>query len=206
MVEERTESREVNFRQFLPWTHIFRGFRIGLNPKSLLLAAAGILVMAIGWWLLAVVFSGIRSEPIWPTNYPTADYQPSADENITAEEKAWEAFKVDRNRWSLLYEAAGRVPKKLDPSDFAQTPHEYDDLLAQAQAGKTVLEVKGRTYVIKDRPYAKLCTWPWSEDRAPILTCLSPAELGRAISKVRVTSPGSAGNSSIGSWALRSRS
>src|SRR4051812_32121792 len=110
MAEERPDSSELSFRQFMPWTQIFRGFRIALNPKSLLLAAAGILVMAFGWWLLALIFSGVRSKPIWPTDYQTADYQPAVGENISAEDKAWEAFKVDRSRWDLLYEAAGVLP------------------------------------------------------------------------------------------------
>ena len=180
MAEERTESREMNFRQFMPWTHIFRGFRIALNPKSLLLAAAGILLMALGWWLLAVIFSGIRKEPVWKQDYQTIDYQPAAGENISAEEKAWEAFKVDRSRWSLLYEAAGRDPIKLDASDFAQTPAEYDILQEQANAGKTELQVNGRTYVIKDRPYGKLCTWPWSEGRGPNPYLLVTGKTGNA--------------------------
>src|SRR3984957_19815784 len=124
MAEERTESRDFSFRQSLPWTHIFRGFRIALNLKSLLLAAAGILVMAFGWWLLAIVFSGIRSKPIWPSDYPTTDYQTVEGETVSPEDKAWEAFKVDRSRWSLLYEAAGRVPDPFEASDFAQTREE----------------------------------------------------------------------------------
>ena len=180
MVEERTESREMNYRQFLPWTHIFRGFRIALNPKSLLLAAAGILLMAIGWWLLALIFSGVRSKPIWPSDFPTSSYQPSEGENVTAEDKAWEAFKSERSRWSLLYEAAGRAPDPLDVSDFAQTRGEYDVLQEQFNAGKTVLEYKGRTYVIKDRPYGKLCTWPWSEPRGPNPYLLVTGKTGNA--------------------------
>jgi hypothetical protein len=167
MAEERTESREFSVRQFMPWTHIFRGFRIAMNPKCLLLAAAGILVMACGWWLLAIVFSGVRSKPVWPTDYQEVDYQPGAGENITAREKAWNAFKLDRSRWSLLYEAAGRTPEKYDISDFAQSPADYDALKEQVEAGKEVLKANGRTYVIKDRPYGKLCTWPWSEPRGP---------------------------------------
>ncbi len=167
MAEERTESREFSVRQFMPWTHIFRGFRIAMNPKCLLLAAAGILVMACGWWLLAVVFSTVRSKPVWPTDYSPVDYQPAAGENISAEEKAWDAFKLDRSRWSLLYEAAGRTPEKYDISDFAQSPAEYTALKEQLDAGKEVLQANGRTYVIKDRPYGKLCTWPWSEQRGP---------------------------------------
>ena len=56
MAEEKFEPREINFRQWMPWTQLFRGFWIALDPKKLLLAAMGILIMAIGWYLLAVVF------------------------------------------------------------------------------------------------------------------------------------------------------
>lgn len=167
MAEDRTESRELNLRQFMPWTHIFRGFRIALNPKSLLLAAAGILLMALGWWLLAVIFSGIRGKPIWPSDYPTVDYQAAPGEDVSPDDKAWEAFKLDRSRWSLLYEAAGRVPDPLDISDFAQTRKEYLQLEKQFEPGKTVYEINGRKYIVRDRPYGKLCTWPWSEERGP---------------------------------------
>ena len=180
MAEERTESRDFSFRQSLPWTHIFRGFRIALNPKSLLLAAAGILVMAFGWWLLAIIFSGIRSKPIWPSDYPTSDYQTVEGENISPEDKAWEAFKVDRSRWSLLYEAAGRLPDPLEASDFAQTREEEKILQDQVNAKQTVLEVNGRKYVIKNRPYGKLCTWPWSEDRGPNPYLLVTGKTGSA--------------------------
>ena len=37
-----------------------------MDPKKLLLAAAGILVMAFGWWLLAAVFFGAAgNKPDW---------------------------------------------------------------------------------------------------------------------------------------------
>ena len=56
MAEDKFEQREVNYRQWLPWTQIFRGFSVARDPKKLLLAAAGIVVMAFGWWLLATIF------------------------------------------------------------------------------------------------------------------------------------------------------
>ena len=43
MVEDKFEPREINLRQWLPWTQLFRGFWIALDHKKLLLAAAGIL-------------------------------------------------------------------------------------------------------------------------------------------------------------------
>lgn len=167
MAEERSESQEFSFRQAWPWTNIFRSFRIALNPKNLLLAAGGIVVMSLGWWILSMVFAGIRAKPVWPTDYPTAEYQAGSSETISPEMKAWEAFKRDRSSWSLLYEAAGRKPDRFDASDFAQSPTDFNRLQKEIEAGNTQLVVDGRTYVLADRPYGKLATWPWSEDRGP---------------------------------------
>ena len=63
MADDRAETHEINFRQWLPWTQIFRGFWIALDHKKLLLAAAGILVMAIGWYFLAAFPSLARFLP-----------------------------------------------------------------------------------------------------------------------------------------------
>ena len=66
MAEEKIEARDINIRQVLPWTELFRSFQVALDPKKLLLAAAGILAMAFGWWLLAVIF-GSQAKPQWGT-------------------------------------------------------------------------------------------------------------------------------------------
>src|SRR5947209_5266736 len=56
MAEDKVELREINYRQVLPWTELFKGFQLALDPKKLVLAAAGILAMYAGWWLLSVIF------------------------------------------------------------------------------------------------------------------------------------------------------
>ena len=55
MAEDKVEPREINWRQLMPWTVLFQGFRVALDPNKLVLAAAGILLMAFGWWLLAIM-------------------------------------------------------------------------------------------------------------------------------------------------------
>src|SRR5947209_3781289 len=106
MAEDKFEPREINFRQWLPWTQLFRGFWVALDPKKLLLAAAGILVMAFGWWLWSVIFYSSRIKPDWP--YQSAEYQPKDSEDPKrGEELAWLAFKKDRTSWNLLHETAG---------------------------------------------------------------------------------------------------
>ncbi len=180
MAEDKIEGREVTWRQLLPWTELFRGFQVALDLNKLLLAAAGILVMAFGWWLLAVVFRNAGGfdenvPPGWPTKY-----QAQADPK-----KGWEQFKRDRDEWNLLHESAGlgKAGQRVMVLDLANSPEEADAVkeldtpgtnIPQAVAelvreGK-LSEAKGRVYVAKlgkSKPYAALSTWPWFEDRGP---------------------------------------
>jgi hypothetical protein len=156
MAEETFESREINYRQWLPWTLLFRGFWLALDHKKLLLAAAGILVMSFGWWILALVFShSMKAKPAWPDDYPSANYKTPTD--------AWKDFTEQRNSWNLLYEAsfAGPDPQRrengfLDKYDLAKT-------LEEARA----VEASGETTTTIRKPYGRLRIWPWFEDRGP---------------------------------------
>jgi hypothetical protein len=175
MAEDRFEPREINFRQWLPWTQLFRGFGVAVDYKKLLLAAAGIFVMAFGWWLLAWVFYSVRTVPDWGSG----KYDP----------KDWNAFKEARNQWNLFYEAAGPDPVKYDANDLATSTADYDLLVRvipsienQRQEGKSPAEIREAiardfpgvnlselTPAIEGRykPYGKLRTWPWFENRGP---------------------------------------
>src|SRR6516164_4617403 len=107
MAEDKFETHEIDFRQWLPWTLLFRGFWLALDHKKLILAAGGILAMAVGWWILAVVFINMprTKMPVWPSDFPSSDYQ--GNNETERELAAWNAFKVQRNSWNLRYEAAG---------------------------------------------------------------------------------------------------
>jgi hypothetical protein len=146
MAEDKFETRDINYRQWLPWTQIFRGFWIAVDPKKLLLAAGGILVMAFGWWLLATIFYSGQTKPTWPGDYSgNSRYQPKPDDprlaqrsaEQVAEEIAFEAFKRDRHRWNLLHEAAGTEPDRIDAGDLARDREEYEKL--QGKAGDVPL-------------------------------------------------------------------
>jgi len=49
--------RAVSWSEVLPWLMIFRTFRIALNPSSLLLALAGVLLTPLGWMGAQAVFA-----------------------------------------------------------------------------------------------------------------------------------------------------
>src|SRR5207253_10585409 len=95
MAEDRLEARETDWRQLLPWTVLFQGFRVALDLNKLLLAAGGIVVMALSWWLLAIIFYGASEKPEWGIG----KYQPAAypgDDEAVRSRNAWLAFKRDR--------------------------------------------------------------------------------------------------------------
>jgi hypothetical protein len=170
MAAEKVDIRDVNFRQVFPWTEVFRGFQVALDPKKLVLAALGLLVMAFGWWVLAVIFYNSRAKPDWNA----ADYSKSAD--VRADE--WRRFKEDRRKWNLLYEAAGPAPVETDAYDLADGPDEVDAINEQIAAGHRVFNVGDRTVEVRAKPYGRMRAWPWFEDRGPNPYLLATGQAG----------------------------
>jgi hypothetical protein len=102
------------------WTKIFAAFKVALDLKKLLLAAAGILVTAAGWWCFSWLF------------YTESTPQPEAYLTGAADKKeAWTEFKQARERWNLLHEMAGPpgAAVREDAADIASTYEEYEELL-----------------------------------------------------------------------------
>ena len=106
MAEEQVGPRPA------AWTKIFTGFKVALDLKKLLLAAAGVLTTAIGWWLLSIIaygFPGLATKPEWK------------DEGDTKEAKtaAFTSFRSRRAAWNLLHELAGDMPLPVEYADVA---------------------------------------------------------------------------------------
>jgi hypothetical protein len=187
MADDRVESRETNWRQLLPWTAIFQGFRVALDVNKLLLAALGIVAMALVWWVLAALFYWGAEKPEWPKAYK------SKDDPFTH-------FKEDRQAWNLLHEAAGNKEEKYEPEDFADTEEDYEVIkklapkvremanqkksfedVRAAIPGPVEITIDGKTYeapVTEKRvrnawrlrnepvkPYGRMRTLPFYEDR-----------------------------------------
>jgi hypothetical protein len=101
------------------WREIFRGFQIALDPRKLLLAAAGIVAMTAVWWLLSLIFFNLSPQPKRedPT-YSNARIQeelgsqtkPGTNEPYREEDLKQigdERFQADLARWRVLDELAG---------------------------------------------------------------------------------------------------
>lgn len=56
MADGRDSTPASSVRSPYSWTEIFRCFHIALDPRKLLVAALGILLMSFMWWLLSAIF------------------------------------------------------------------------------------------------------------------------------------------------------
>ena len=187
MADDKVEPREINWRQLLPWTALFQGFRVALDPNKLLLAALGIIAMALVWWVLAAIFYAASDKPAWHGTTTFAE------------------FKKDRQAWNLLHEAAGwyepgRKEEKYEPEDFAESEADLTILRAavpkvraQAAKGQTLEDMLGGRLTVEAtdnegtkaevkvsddtvrsawilrtdpiKPYGRMRTLPFYEDR-----------------------------------------
>lgn len=117
MAEDRMETREINWRQWMPWTEIFRGFRVALGFNKLLLAAAGIVMMSLGWYILASLFYFDKPD-LNNSRYNASNWATYPEED--RERLAWEAFQRDWRTWNLILRAAGPEYEPVKGEDSAK--------------------------------------------------------------------------------------
>src|SRR5262245_53072037 len=176
MAQDRVEPREVSPTERMPWLNIFQGFRIALDFNKLLLAAGGIVVMALGWWFLAVLFN--TSEPEWDQR----KYEARAGDVENKKKKAWELFREDHERWALRYSAAGNPADRATrtAADVARDADEYrllkyfergkqpdpskmeKDIAAELKEAQKREDFNEKIRQMQElRPAGKLRGWPW---------------------------------------------
>lgn len=117
MADGRDQSTGFNFRATFPWTEIFRCFQVALDPRKLLVAAAGILVMAFLWYVLSAIFwykHPDRNEDRYSTGTISKEYEdkkkPGTTDNYTeADHKAIgdARYHADLEQWKTLDSLAG---------------------------------------------------------------------------------------------------
>lgn len=172
MADDKVEPRDVSPSQRLPWLHIFQSFRLALDLNKLLLAAAGLVVMAAGWWLLALVFN--YSEPEYGNYSKYGDRQ-------------WEEFKADHTKWGLIHKSVGNPSdrKTIVAADVAKNREEFE-LLRRFETGTNAEAVdklsakerdifSSRDFQVKLaqvqanqlREAGRMRSWPWNENRGP---------------------------------------
>ena len=97
-----------------PWMRLLRTFLVAVDPFKLLVAAAGILVASVGWWLISILFSTAWSAPRL-LDYTTISQETLAEfpeetreENrIRLEAEGTRQYEIDRGRYLWKMSIAG---------------------------------------------------------------------------------------------------
>lgn len=108
-------AQEQGTTQTTPaWTKIFSAFKVALDMKKLLLAAAGIFLTFLGWWAIGWTFYSMRTLPDWDKDSWKAEQ--------------WNQFRAKRASWNLIHELAGspsEPPQKIEAADVAENFDEF---------------------------------------------------------------------------------
>jgi hypothetical protein len=107
MADEVQTIRAINWREVLPFTHLFRAFRIAIHPSKLLLALAALLLVYLGGRVL---------DGVWMDKYKAAPgefgYEP-------AERQLRDTFDFQMNRAMELSGASLARPPSARAGDYA---------------------------------------------------------------------------------------
>lgn len=115
MAEGQNDPPTLGGRRAYLWTELFRSFQVALDPRKLIVAATGILVMSLGWYLLSVIFykdmpnrtdetySVARVRKAIGDKSPSGTDYTEADYNAEGEK----LYQKDFAEWKTLHELAG---------------------------------------------------------------------------------------------------
>ena len=143
MADDRTDNREMTWRTLFPWTELFRGFSLALDPNKLFLAALGILLMAIAWKVLAWGFS--RPYDVNPPDFQQ-NYLNNAAYRDAKPEDLWSKFKHERRQWNLMHRATGLGVGKPKEGAATEPTYELVDLVGNFR-DFTTLEAEYKRYI-----------------------------------------------------------
>ncbi len=138
MIDEQNEVRRINWNEVFAFTHIFKGFKMAIQPSKMLLALAAILLIYVwGAWVLDSIW-GLAGQTA-ATNEIAAHVRLRAPE-FQANLQDWrdkrveEAAKLRRDQAQQLRTLAA-FQARMEP----QSPHfraAFVELLQQADKGK----------------------------------------------------------------------
>ncbi|MBX9581227.1 MAG: hypothetical protein K2X87_13040, partial [Gemmataceae bacterium] len=135
MADGRDHSTGVSFRATFPWMSLFRCFQVALDPRKLLVAAAGILLMSLGWYVLSAIFyypAPQRNDPRYANSAIQREYEnrtkPGTADRYTEEDITRvgdERFAADTDQWKVMADLAGPYPSapgQAPPGRFRAMP------------------------------------------------------------------------------------
>lgn len=116
----------VSFRATFPWMNIFRCFQVALDPRKLLVAAAGILVMSFGWYVLSAMFyykAPDQSDQRYSNSTLAREYEDKSEQERT--EIGNQQYAADFAQWAQLSDLAGPYGQTRPGTDIPLPPGRF---------------------------------------------------------------------------------
>jgi hypothetical protein len=153
MAEERAGSQGYPAWRPKPasWTKLFGNFLVAADPFKLGVAAVGILITALGWWLISLIFYNAWTEP--KLSYYEEKAKTKFAEGPERDQWAKSEYNKALASWAMMHEMAGpnNEPNSLYANYYLER---YPD--PTARNPRQALGYGGRYRAM-----------PWAENRGP---------------------------------------
>jgi hypothetical protein len=146
----RVVLESINWRQALPFTHIFRTFRLAITPSKLILALVGVFACFFGGSFLDLIVGNrvVLEKPFYDLSVPADEIQKYIDSPTMVEFDRWRKQAKDQNQQML----SSALARHLQSPDKAQDLANDNDQ-AMSNLANTLETQQGRSFEIIKKRY-----------------------------------------------------
>jgi hypothetical protein len=145
----RVVLESINWSQTLPFTHIFRTFRLAITPSKLIVALCGVFACFFGGSFLDLLVGNrvVLEKPFYDLSLPADEIQKYIDSPTMVEFDRWRKQAKDQNKQMLTSALAQHLQSTQQSQDLADDTDQVMSNLAntlETQQGKSLDIVKKR--------------------------------------------------------------
>jgi hypothetical protein len=146
----RVVLESINWRQALPFTHIFRTFRLAITPSKLILALIGVFACFLGGSFLDLIVGNrvVLEKPFYDLSVPADEIQKYIDSPTMVEFDRWRKQAKDQNQQML----SSALTRHLQPTKETQDLADDNDQ-AMSNLANTLETQQGRSLEIVRKRY-----------------------------------------------------
>jgi hypothetical protein len=144
----RVVLESINWRQALPFTHIFRTFRLAITHTKLLLALAGVITCFLGGSFLDLIAGNrvVQEKPFYDLRIPADEIQKYIDSPTMVEFERWRKQTKDQNRQMLSLALTQHLKSTQQPQELTNDNQGMSELAnaLETQQGRSLEIIKKR--------------------------------------------------------------
>jgi hypothetical protein len=146
--DNRVVLEDINWREALPFTNLFRTFRLAIHPSKLIFALAGVLICFIGGWFLDLLTGKqvVVEKPFYTTRMPADEIQKYISSPTMVEFNRWLEEARENNRQLLEVALTDHLGDAKQARDLIRNGEAMDNLASaletQRSESRKILEAR----------------------------------------------------------------